>query len=222
MTRPLRLQLSGAFYHIYNRGVDKRTLFLDDRDRKTFLQFLGETVHQYSLQLYAYCLMGNHYHLFLQTTLPNLGEAMKNLQSQYAHYFNFRQKRSGALFQSRYKSPLVQTDAYSLVLARYIHRNPAAAGMVQKPEEYRWSSYPCYLGILPVWPWLNTQWLLDQFHSEKDLAVQTFRIFHNMVPPLEEIKRIEKFKRVLGDADFYSTLALKAPKGSDPKRPIRV
>ncbi len=221
MSRPPRVQFPGPYYHVFNRGVEKRSIVLDERDRKTFLQLLGEAVQQFQIQLYAYCLMDNHFHLFLQISLPNLDRAMQSFQSQYAHYFNLRYQRSGVLFQSRYKSPVVQTDSYSLVLTRYIHRNPLEAGLVKKAEDYPWSSYPCYLGVLPVWPWLNAQWLLSQFHENLEISRQFFRIFHQIIPPREESDYIEKMGVFLGSA-AAGALAPKAQKGSDPISPFRV
>lgn len=222
MARPLRIRFPGAYYHVYNRGVEKRSLAEDDRDCKTFLQLLGDTVKKFGLELYCYCLMDNHFHLFLQTPLGNLDEAMQCLQSQYAHYFNLRYNRCGPLFQSRYKSPLVQTDAYSLILSRYIHQNPVKAHITPKAEHYPWSSYPCYLGDLPTWPWLNTQWLLSQFHPDLKTSQIFFKTFHDLIPPQEEIDRIEKMSFTLGSDSFKKVYLQNSQKGSDPKPPIRV
>src|SRR5207245_1622974 len=141
-----------------------------NRDRKTFIRLMADTIRRYRLYLYAYCLMDNHYHLFLQTSLPNLGRAMQSLQGQYAHYFNLRHTRIGPLFQGRYKSNLVETDMYALGLARYIHRNPLEAGVVQSLDDYSWSSYPSYLAKFPAGDWLTTDWLLRQLDLDMHKA----------------------------------------------------
>ncbi|MBI3333091.1 MAG: transposase [Candidatus Omnitrophica bacterium] len=186
MGRPRRIQFEGAFYHIYNRGVEKRPIFMEERDRKMFLQFLADAVSEFQLRLIAYCLMENHYHLFLQTLKANLQTAMKNLQGKYAQYVNFRYERVGPLFQGRYNSRLVNADQYALALTRYIHRNPLEAGSVQKLDDYPWSSYPSYSGKMPIWNWLDASWLLGQFGSETNRAQQNFIQFHEQVPTHSE------------------------------------
>jgi len=194
MPRALRILFSGAYYHVYNRGVEKRSIFLNNRDYKTFLQLLGETVTASQLNLFAYCLMGNHFHLFLQTTLPNLDSAMQNLQGQYAHSFNTRRQRVGSLFQDRYKSRLVNEDQYALALVRYIHQNPLKAKLTTEPENYPWSSYPSYVGKHPKWKWLNTSWILSQFHSDSRKARRLFEEFERMKPPIFEQEKIENLR----------------------------
>lgn len=186
MARPHRIQLEGAYYHIFNRGVEKRHIFSDEKDRRTFLSFLGEAVPQFHLRLFSYCLMENHYHLFLQTQRANLQEAMKSIQSKYAQYVNFRYERVGPLFQGRYNSRLVDVEQYALALARYIHKNPLEAGLVQKLDDYPWSSYPSYSGKLPVWSWLDSSWLLGQFGPNVDNARQNFIQFHDQIPTHSE------------------------------------
>ncbi len=186
MARPRRIQFEGAYYHIFNRGVEKRSIVADEKDRRTFLAFLGETVPEFQLRLFAYCLMENHYHLFLQTQKANLQKAIQSLQSRYAQYVNFRYDRVGPLFQGRYNSRLVNADQYALVLTRYIHRNPLEAGLVQKLDDYLWSSYLSYSGKLPVWNWLDASWLLQQFGSETDRAQQNFIQFHEQIPTHSE------------------------------------
>ncbi len=194
MPRVPRILFEGAFYHVYNRGVEKRPLFLDNRDRKTFLQILGDTVQECHLRLFAYCLMDNHFHLLLQTTLANLPEAMQKLEGQYAHYLNLRYERIGPLFQGRYKSRLVDTESYFPTLVRYIHRNPFEGGMAIHLEDYPWSSYPCYLGKLPTWKWLETDWVLSQFHQDHASAKRLFKEFHqkgSTESDLQVVRRLE-------------------------------
>jgi len=199
MARPRRIQFEGAFYHIFNRGVEKRPIFLDERDYKTFLHLLAETASEFQLRIFAYCLMKNHYHLFLQTLRTNLSQTVQNLQGRYAQYFNFRNERVGSLFQGRYKSRLVDEERYSLQLARYIHRNPQEAGMVQHLEDYPWSSYPCYVGTLPTWHWLDSRWLLTQFHRDPKIAREYFRQFHQEAPPEPETLMLSRMDQILGN-----------------------
>ena len=100
---------------------------------------------KYSFYLYAYVLMGNHYHLLLETTQPNLARVMHYINSAYTTYYNLKRNKCGHLFQGRYKSILVDKDSYLLELTRYIHLNPVRAKLVTKPEAYKWSSYHGYL-----------------------------------------------------------------------------
>ena len=178
MARPLRTQFPGAYYHVYNRGAAQLPIVQDDRDRKVFFSILGDTVKRHHLSLYAYCLMDNHFHLFLQIDSPVLHRALQFLQTRYSKYFNHKNTRSGALFQGRYQSRMVLDDPYALTLIRYIHLNPHEAGITQKPDDYPWSSYGCYIGNLPIWPWLNTSWALNQFHQNPKTALEMFRGFH--------------------------------------------
>ena len=198
MPRARRILFEGAFYHVFNRGVEKRVIFLDDRDRKVFLRSLGQTVSQMRLRLFAYCLMENHFHLFLQTPEGNLDEAMRHMQGSYARYFNNRYDRVGSLFQDRYRSRLVEEDTYSLSLCRYIHKNPLEAALVNRLEDYPWSSYPNYLGNLPEWKWLETQWILNQFHPDKAVARILFRQYHAMDPLQGELRSIKRRSPLLG------------------------
>ncbi len=202
MARPRRILFAGAFYHVYNRGVEKRPIFCDEKDRRTFLAFLGKTVQQFHLRLFVYCLMENHYHLFLQTPRANLQDAMKAIQGRYAQYMNFRYDRVGPLFQGRYNSRLVNADHYALALARYIHRNPLEAGLVQHLEDYPWSSYPSYSGKLPIWSWLDTDWLLEQFDSNPDGALKNFLRFHEQSPSPSETTVLARATDLAGVRPF--------------------
>src|SRR3989338_17101 len=180
MPRPPRVRAAGAYYHVFNRGVERRPIVEDDWDRKMFLRVLGRAIHQYGTRLFAYCLLDNHYHLFLQTPEANLDLVMRDFQGQYVQYFNLIHDRVGPLFQGRYQSPLVQVDAYALQVTRYIHRNPVEAGLITATalQEYRWSSYPSYTGHLPRWPWLDTEWILSQFHQDAGQALKLFVASH--------------------------------------------
>lgn len=223
MPRAPRLQFAGAYYHVYNRGVAKQGIVQDDRDRKTFLQLLGEAVRDFELRLFAYCLMGNHFHLFLKTEKANLDQAMQSLEGQYAHFVNLRYDRVGPLFQGRYKSRLVDKEAYGLLLVRYIHQNPIEAGLVQRPEDYPWSSYPCYVGKLPKWNWLDTHWVLGLFHEDRQKSLASFIEFHQQKPLPAQEKLFAKFRGALGSKEFRraalaeTTKLVSSPqKGSDP------
>ena len=144
MARAWRIAYEGALYHVLSRGNERRDIFLDDEDRRLFLTGLAEAGERFAVDVFAYVLMGTHYHLLLRTRRANLSKAMQWLGLSYTTRFNFKQSRSGHLFQGRFKSMLVQNDAYLLQLSYYIHRNPLRAGMVERLADYRWSSYRAY------------------------------------------------------------------------------
>lgn len=163
MSRPWRIEFEGAIYHLFSRGVEKRDLFLDDVDRLNFLSILGRMSERFMIDLYAYVLMPNHYHLLIKTHAPNLSRSMQWLGTTYTGHFNRRHGRSGHLFQGRFKSILVENDAYLMQLSCYIHRNPLRAGLVERLAQYRWSSYIAYAYGRAKPEWLDTELLLSPF-----------------------------------------------------------
>ena len=146
MPTPLRIAYPGAVYHLIDRGNDRADVFFDDDDRLYYLDLLASAVAGFRLKVYAYALMSNHIHLFLRTMLPNVSEVMYHVNIGYSHYFNKRHRKTGHLFESRFKSKLVQEDRYFLGLLRYVHMNPVKAGMVAGPGQYAWCSHRAYLG----------------------------------------------------------------------------
>jgi putative transposase len=160
MARPLRIEYAGAVYHVMARGNRGQSIFGDDQDRCRFLETLGEACQKTGWWVHAYVLMGNHYHLLIETPEANLVAGMKWLQGTYTQRHNTRHKIIGHLFQGRYKAVVVdhQASSYFEVVGTYIHLNPARAGIIRVGKEplrrYRWSSYPSYLkseGQRPLW-----------------------------------------------------------------------
>jgi REP element-mobilizing transposase RayT len=166
MSRPWRIEYEGALYHLLSRGNEGKDIFDDDRDRRIFLKTVGEMSERFAMSVYAYVLMGNHYHLMVKTERANLKKAMHWFGTTFTQRFNFRHSRKGHLFQGRYKSILVQNDAYLLQLSCYIHRNPIRAGIVKRLADYRWSSYLVYAYGRKAPSWLQTDLILSQFESE--------------------------------------------------------
>jgi len=155
MTRPLRLEFAGALYHLSARGDRHEPIFEDDQDRLVFLDLLAKEVLQQGWVLYAFCLMGNHYHLLLETPEPNLVQGMRRLNGVYTQAFNRRHRRVGRVLQGRYKSILVDKEAYLRELCRYVVLNPVRAGMVAAVQDWHWSSYLPTAGRMPCPPWFN-------------------------------------------------------------------
>jgi REP element-mobilizing transposase RayT len=145
MARPLRIEYEGAIYHVTARGNERGKIFFSKTDYERFKEYIAAAKLKFSLILHAYVLMANHYHLIIETPEKNLSKIMHYLNSSYTTYVNVKRKRSGHLFQGRYKAILVDKDNYLLELSRYLHLNPVRANMAQKPEEYFYSSYRSYV-----------------------------------------------------------------------------
>jgi REP element-mobilizing transposase RayT len=168
MARAWRIEYEGALYHVFSRGNEKQNIVIDDDDRELFLATVGEMVERFEIDLFAYVLMDNHYHLLLRTNRANLCRSMQWFGATYTKRFNLRRHRSGHLFQGRFKNMLVQNDAYLLQLTYYIHRNPLRAGMVKRTADYKWSSYRAYAYGKRHQNWLNINEILSQFMNVKD------------------------------------------------------
>lgn len=177
MARPLRIEYPGALYHVTSRGNAKAKIFVDDSDHKAFLAVLGFVVKRFNWLCHAYCLMGNHYHLLIETPEANLSRGMRQLNGIYTQKFNWKHHRSGHLLQGRYKAILVDKDEYLLELARYLMLNPVRAGMAESPEEYAWSSYRATVGKEKGPDFLTTDWLLARFGERRRKAQKRFSDF---------------------------------------------
>lgn len=175
MSRPLRLEHEGAVWHVTSRGNEKRDVFRDDEDRAVFLDVLGRTVETFGWRLHAYVLMGNHYHLLVETPVPTLSRGMRQLNGVYTQRFNRRHGRTGHLFQGRFKAILVERDAHLVALARYVVSNPVAAGLARAPGDWRFSSYLATAGLEKAPAWLETGWILDQLAPVRREAVKRYR-----------------------------------------------
>ena len=159
MSRPLRLQTPGGIYHVTARGNARRPIFEDDDDCARFLVVLASTVARYRVLCHAYCLMGNHYHLLVQTLEPNLSVAMRQLNGVYTQRFNRRHDRCGHVLQGRFGAQLVDGDAYLREVCRYILLNPVRAGLVTHPGDWRWSSFRATAGETAVPGFLSVDWV---------------------------------------------------------------
>jgi REP element-mobilizing transposase RayT len=168
MSRPWRIEYEGALYHLLSRGNERSNIFMDEKDRSSFLDAVGEMSERFDIDVFAYVLMDNHYHLLVRTRRANLKKAMQWFGTTYTQRFNRRHVRSGHLFQGRYKSIIIQNDVYLLQLSCYIHRNPLRAGIVKRLAGYRWSSYNVYAYGRKVPKWLSTGLILSQFVGVQD------------------------------------------------------
>ncbi len=177
MSRPLRIEFAGALYHVTSRGDGREDIFLDDSDRKLFLEVLAEVSERFNWTVHSYCLMGNHYHLLLETPDGNLSKGMRQLNGVYTQRFNRKHKRVGHVFQGRYKAIIVQKQTYLLELARYIVLNPVRARMVRSAKDWPWSSYRASAGLADCPSWLTTDWILSAFSAKRAVAIEHYRAF---------------------------------------------
>jgi putative transposase len=208
MARPLRIQFAGALYHVMSRGNEKQSIVRDDIDRYKRIDWLRRTVEIYGWRLHAFTLMTNHEHLFVETPEPNLSAGMQYLGGSYTSYFNWRYKRSGHLFQGRFKAHLVQTEGYFREVSRYIHLNPVRAGMVARPQDYQWSSYPGYAQGRRTVAWVCYDRVLAEFGSDAGDARRAYDRFVqagvNNPPPSPFAKSIGGL--LVGSAEFVAKM----------------
>ena len=206
MARPLRIEFAGAVYHITSRGNEKRSIFLDDEDRKGFLNLLQHINKRYHWICHAYCLMGNHYHLIIETPDGNLSIGMRQLNGVYTQVFNRRHKRVGHLFQGRFKAILIQKDTHLLEACRYVVLNPVGAGEVENPEQWKWSSYLATMGRKKPHPCLTTDWILHQFGMSRKRAEKEYRGFVRGGIKGTSLWKEVKAQSILGAEDFIEGL----------------
>jgi REP element-mobilizing transposase RayT len=177
MARPLRLEFPGALYHITARGNAQQAIFVDDTDRQQFLQLLGREIRQQQWRCYVYCLMGNHYHLVIETPEPNLSRGLKRLHGTYTQWFNRRHHRVGHVLQGRFKSLLVEKDSYLQELCRYVVLNPVRAGMVRAVHAWPWSSYHATVGAHAAPDWFDREAVLSLFDRQPTRARRAYQRF---------------------------------------------
>lgn len=177
MARPLRIEYPGAIYHITSRGNAREDIFLGNNDRHEFLEVLGSVIQKYHWLCHAYCLMGNHYHLLIETPDPNLSLGMRQLNGVYTQRFNRRHTRVGHIFQGRYKSIVVEKNEYLLELCRYIVLNPVRSGIAGEAKKWAWSSYQATAYPTKAPDFLSVDWVLSQFAEKKNIARKAYRKF---------------------------------------------
>jgi putative transposase len=152
MPRAPREEEAGAIHHVFARGNRRETVFVNDNDRMTYLAMLGAAARRCRWSCLSFCLMDNHFHLLIETPVPNLGIGMQRLQGAYAQTFNKRHTKVGHVFQGRYKNVRVKSDAQLVMAMRYIALNPVSAELCEDARDWRWSSYALLVeGIAPEW-----------------------------------------------------------------------
>lgn len=176
MSRPLRIEYPGAWYHVMNRGRRGEDIFSGNTDYQGFIDLLKHACELWNMEIAAYCLMPNHYHLLIHTLAGNLSRCMRHINGIYTQRYNRSHQCDGPLFRGRYKSILVEEESYLLQLVRYIHRNPYP-GLVGKLEPYPWSSHKGYCSDSKKWDWLNKTHILTMLSRSKDKRKSAYRTF---------------------------------------------
>ena len=208
MGRQLRIEYPGAYYHVTARGNERKDVFKSAKDREKFLAYLESAVFRYGAAIHAYCLMTNHYHLLLETPRGNLSQVMQHINGAYTNYYNAKRRRSGHLFQGRYRAILVDADAYAMELSRYIHLNPVRAGMCAMADEYPWSSYRDYIGRRAVPGWLAMTFILGLTGASNEAAQKSYRQFVDEAAGKELDSPLEKAvaAAILGRDEFVAEI----------------
>ena len=203
MARRPRIEFAGAVYHVITRGNNRQKVFKDDRDRNAYLEKLSHCCETKEVKLLCYCLQSNHVHVLVETPKGNLSKFMQPLQTSYTVYFNRRHRHSGHVFEQRYKAFLVDRDNYLLQVSRYLHLNPVAAKLVEKPQDYRWSSYRGYIvpGAVPM---ISTEAVLDQLGVKRLEQIRKYREYVEGEDPSNEdpVKLPAMNQGIMGDEKF--------------------
>lgn len=215
MARPLRIQYPGAVYHVVNRAPARQRIFRETRDYERFLAGVAEAHVRWGAEVFAYCLMGTHYHLCLRTPAGNLARVMRHVDGTYTQRFNRAYGREGTLFRGRYQAILIEAETYLTAVVRYIHRNPVAAGLVATPETYPWSSHSDYLSPRQAPVWMNVEQVLESVGGPK--AFHRFVLAGNEAS-LEQFYGRGRQSPILGGDHFRAWVRRKV-KRLDPEHP---
>jgi len=231
MARPLRIQYENAYYHVTCRGNASQEIYADDRDRSVFLKLLARSAEIYQVEVLAYVLMANHFHLLVKTPGANLQEFMRHFNISYTSHFNRGHKRTGHLYQGRYKAFLIDADSYLQEVSRYIHLNPlrpkgkARKTLAEKKEylrRYQWSSYPTYLSPRAGRSLVQVQEILVYFGGDTPEGRKQYRDFvkegltREMENPLER----GKGHGIIGSAEFVERMKERFLSGQPRSREV--
>ncbi|MEI7514839.1 MAG: transposase [Betaproteobacteria bacterium] len=215
MARLPRLTVPGYAHHLIQRGNNRQLIFASDADRQFLLDLLAENAKAFDVAVHAYVLMDNHIHLLATpATGQGLAQMMQALGRSYVRYFNDRQKRTGTLWEGRFKSSLIQSERYLLACMVYIDLNPVRAGMVAQPGDYRWSSYAHHAGQRAE-PWLTPHplyWVLGNTPFAREMAYAN--LVQSGIASVQQAALTDATLRgwALGEPDFVADLQKKTPR----------
>ncbi len=225
MARPLRIQFPGAFYHITCRGIERRNIFVDNKDRNKFVDLLKTSLSTYQVCIHSYTLMHNHFHLLIQTKKANCAEFMRHFNICYTGWFNWRHHRVGNLYQGRYKAFLIDADNYLLEVSRYVHFNIVRVpSWVNRPWNDRWSmvsknpwsSIVGYLHANRVVPYVTYDLIVEMAGGRQAYGhYMRDGLRQNMDNPFDQVRT----QLILGDEEFVSEVKDKIHVGSKREQP---
>lgn len=175
MPRQSRKRSISGIYHVMMRGINRQSIFAEEGDKQRLLQIIKKYKAICDFLLFGYCFMDNHIHLLIKEGREPFSTTIKRISSSYVFWYNHKYDRCGHLFQERYKSEVVESDAYFLTVLRYIHQNPVKAGMVEKIQQYQWSSYHDYLMEQPKTA--DTKMALDMLSIDQSKAIELYNNF---------------------------------------------
>lgn len=217
MARPLRIEGSDFWYHVMARGIDGRELFVENREYEHFLHLVSKYAELFEIDVHAYVLMPNHFHLLACTHKGDLGRFMQRLLTAYSVWYNKRRQRYGHVFQGRYKAIVVEREGYATEVSRYIHLNPARVGNIKHTlnalrrtaRQYKWSSYAAYLGLARSATFLRTNILLQSFGkttSEQRRAYAQF-VEEGLMRDVSEFREDIHAQSILGSPSFVDRIS---------------
>lgn len=178
MPRQARVTSSTGVYHIMMRGNEKKDIFLCKQDKNKFIQILKKNKQEHNYTLYAYCVMNNHVHLLIRELTEDISTIMKRVNTAYACYFNHKYERVGHVFQDRFRSEVIENDAYLTQVIRYIHNNPVKANLCNSHIQYPWSSYHHYIN--QEQGFIELKEILNLFSSNKKKSIEAFIDYSNL------------------------------------------
>lgn len=203
MPRVSREESYTAYYHVMTRGINKEKIFKSKSDKQKLIDIIKKKLNEVDCKIFAYCVMDNHLHLLVNSSIENLSLFMKKINISYAMYYNSKNDRIGSVFQGRFKSENILNDRYFYGVVRYIHNNPVKANIVKKPEEYNWSSMNEYIkdeaNIVDI---NGIKLIQNNFHT-----VSSFMEFHQVqdehnyleIDEEYELKNIQLSEKVIKD-----------------------
>lgn len=204
MPRPLRIEYENAFYHVMNRGRESQMIFHDDAYYRAFLDTLAEAQQRFKCIIHAYCLMGSHYHLLIETPNANLSRVMRHVNGVYTQRYNRLKSADGRLFRGRYKAVLIDHDACLLQVSRYIHRQPIEVEQppVEQLTDYPWSSYLAYVGKTKPADWLERETIYRVSGRKQRFKGYSDFIMQGVDEETEKFYRKRNMAAIFGDKGF--------------------
>ena len=218
MSRPLRIEYDGACYHVINRGNRQETVFHNSEDCKIFLEKLIYFAEVYEVIIYSYCIMPNHFHLFLKTKHANLSKFMQSFLTSFTVTINRKYHKSGHIFQGRYKAILVESELYKNKLSRYIHLNPVKLKkyesssndiLIERLNTYEWSSYPYYIGLKKKPAWLNRRFVLSSWGKKSEEKIKNYKNYVEEGIKTDNTEEIKSQQHIMGSSSYREKIIKK-------------